>query len=133
LGCQPFIYLQYTFQAFQDLALEGVPPFSNEAFMKRVATAMTELVMDDGYETFAKDICGGVFQGGLSPTSGDRGVTSHFVNYPFGVVGKWDANGKIERTVRDAFDDVEFDVNNPSEVNLSAIMLLILAGSPDGG
>ncbi len=132
LGCQPFVYLQFTFQAFQDLALEGGVGVFDNAFMQRVGTAMAELVMDDGYNSFAKDICGGVFQRGLFPTSGDRGAESLFMNYPYASVGKWDASGKIRNTVEDAFENADFDVNNPSEVNLSSAMLLMLANNPDG-
>lgn len=130
IGCQPFVYLQYTFQGFQDLAFEGVSPFSTQ-FMQRAATAMTALVMDDGYASFAPNICGGVFQKGLYSTTSRRGREDQFLNYPFGVIGKWDASGKIEATVRAAYDGSEINPVTPTEINLSAIMLLLLANDPD--
>ena len=132
LGCQPFIYLRLTFQAFQDLALEGFSVF-DDTFMQYVSTAMTSLVMKDSYRSFAGDICGNVFQGGLRPSGRDDGITFHFVNYPYAVVGKWDATGKLERAVRRAYNEVDLeDSYYPmGQANLSAEMLLLLANKPD--
>lgn len=134
LGCQPFNYLRNTFQALQDLALEGLEVFDT-SFMQHVATAMSSLVMDDGYHTFAKDICGGVARAGLRPSSADhdRGITYHFVNFPFAVVGKWDATGEIQRTLEKAYDEVDFEDKHYSLglFNISAEMLFLLANNPD--
>ena len=132
LSCQPFTYLRLTFQAFQDLALEGFSIF-DDAFMQYVATAMTSLVMKDSYREFASDICGGVYQAGLKPSSFDNGITFHFVNYPYAVVGKWDPTGKLERAVRRAYQEVDLDDNYypMGRANLSAEMLFLLANNPD--
>lgn len=133
LSCQPFVYLQYTFQAFQDLALEGFSVF-NDAFMQRVATSMTALVMEDGYSSFAEDICGGVFQAGFFPSGGDEGVIYHFMNFPYAQIGKWDATGRLLRTTARAYDEGDLDsFRFPlGRVNLSATMLFLLADNPDG-
>ena len=132
-GCQPFSYLRLTFQTFQDLALEGFSIF-DDTFMQYVSTAMTSLVMKDSYRSFAKDICGGMFQAGLKPSSFDDGITFHFVNYPYAVVGKWDATGKLERAVRRAYNEVDLDDSYypMGRANLSAEMLFLLANKPDG-
>jgi len=133
LSCQPFVYLQYTFQAFQDLALEGFSVF-DDTFMQHVATAMTALVMEDSYRSFAEDICGGVFQAGFFPSGGDGGVPFHFMNFPFAEVGKWDATGKLQRAVERAYNEVDLDsFRYPrGRANLSAAMLFMLADNPDG-
>lgn len=132
LNCQPFVYLQYTFQAFQDMALEGFSIF-DDTFMQHVSTSMTALVMDDSYRSFAKDICGGVFQVGLSPSSGPRGITHHFVNLSFSQVGRWDATGKVKRAVERAYQEIgaESERYTLSQFNLSAAMIFFLADSPD--
>lgn len=131
LTCQPFVYLQLTFQAFQDLAMEGFSVF-DDAFMQRVATSMTELVLRDGYDSFAGDICGGTFQAGMSPTRSRsaRGVSYHFVNFPYATIGKWDATGRLETLVRRAYDELELTSENnyaAGQANLSATMLFLLA------
>ncbi len=133
VGCQPFAYLRLTFQTFQDLALEGFSIF-DDTFMQYIATAMTSLVMKDSYRSFAGDICGGRFQAGLRPSGRDDGITFHFVNYPYAVVGKWDATGKLERAVRRAYNEVDLDDNyyTMGRANLSAEMLFLLANNPDG-
>lgn len=132
LSCQPFVYLRLTFQAFQDLALEGFSIFDT-TFMQYVATAMTSLVMKDSYRSFASDICGGMYQAGLKPSSFDNGITFHFVNYPYAMIGKWDATGKLERAVRRAYNEVDLDDGyyTLGRANLSAIMLFLLANNPD--
>ncbi len=132
LSCQPFVYLRLTFQAFQDLAMEGFSIF-DDTFMQYVSTAMTSLVMKDSYRSFASDICGGVFQAGLKPSSFEDGITFHFVNYPYAVVGKWDATGKLERAVRRAYQEVDLDENYypVGRANLAAEMLFLLADKPD--
>lgn len=131
LSCQPFTYLQYTFQAFQDLALEGFSVF-NDTFMQHVATTMTALVMRDSYRSFAKDICGGVFQAGFFPTTGPRGVPYHFMNLPYAQIGKWDATGILQRTVERAYralEGVDLDEENypRGRSNLAAAMVFFLA------
>ncbi len=133
LSCQPFVYLQYTFQAFQDLAMEGFNVF-DDAFMQRVATSMTALVIEDGYRSFAEDICGGTFQAGFFPSSGDEGVIYHFMNFPYAQIGKWDATGKLLRTTERAYAEGDLDsFRFPlARANLSATMLFLLADSPDG-
>lgn len=133
LSCQPFVYLQITFQAFEDMAMEGFSIF-DDAFMQRVATVMTTLVMKDGYRSFASDVCGGVFQAGFFPSSGDNGVIYHFMNFPFAEVGKWDATGKLERTVERAYNEVDLEDDHfpRGQANLSAAMLFLLADDPDG-
>ena len=133
LACQPFVYLRLTFQAFQDLALEGLSIF-DDTFMQYVATSMTSLVMKDSYRSFARDICGGTYQAGLKPSGGNGGITFHFVNYPYAVVGKWDATGKLERAVRRAYREVDLDDSYypVGRANLAAEMLLLLADNPDG-
>ena len=132
LACQPMVYLQYTFQAFQDLALEGIEVFDT-AFMQRVATTMSEVVMEDSYRRLEPDICGGVSQSGLISKSSEHGITFHFVNFPFASVGKWDASGKIEQAVRDAYDEIDFSDFHYTlaTFNLSSQMLLLLAENPD--
>ena len=132
LACQPLIYLQYTFQAFQDLAVEGMTVFDTE-FMQRVATTMTELVMLDGYKRMAPDICGGSFQRGLLSKASAPGIPYHYVNFPYATIGKWDATGKLEQAVRDAYDDIDFDDLHYTfaPVNLPAEMLFLLANNPD--
>lgn len=132
LMCQPFIYLQLTFQAFEDLALEGFGVF-DDAFMQRVATAMTALVVEDGYRNFASDICGGFYQAGFYPSGGDGGITYHFVNQPYAEIGKWDATGMLRRNVERAYREVDLDDSYypRSRVNLSAAMLFLLANDPD--
>ncbi len=133
LSCQPFVYLQYTFQAFQDLAMEGFSVFDN-AFMQRVATSMTALVIEDSYRSFAEDICGGTFQAGFFPSSGDGGVPYHFLNFPYAQIGKWDATGKLLRTTERAYGEGDLDsFRYPlARANLSATMLFLLADNPDG-
>ncbi|ADI14274.1 hypothetical protein [Truepera radiovictrix] len=131
LSCQPFVYLQLTFQAFQDLAMEGFSVF-DDAFMQRVATSMTELVVRDGYRSFAGDICGGQYQAGLRPTRSrsTRGVAFHFVNFPYATIGKWDPTGRLETLVRRAYDELELTSENnyaAGQMNLSAAMLFLLA------
>ncbi len=132
LSCQPFVYLQITFQAFEDMAMEGFSIF-DDTFMQRVATAMTSLVIKDGYRSFASDVCGGVFQAGFFPSSGDNGVIYHFMNFPFAEVGKWDATGKLERTVERAYNEVDLEDDHfpRGRANLSATMLFLLADDPD--
>ena len=133
LTCQPFVYLQLTFQAFEDLALEGFSIF-DDAFMQRVATSMTALVVEDGYRRFAKDICGGTYQAGFIPfSSGDGGITYHFVNMPYAEIGKWDATGQLRRNVERAYNEVDLDdfYYPRSRMNLSAAMLFLLANNPD--
>ena len=133
LSCQPFVYLQYTFQAFQDLAMEGFSVF-DDAFMQHVATSMTALVMEDGYRSFAEDICGGIFQAGFFPSRGDGGVIYHFMNFPYAQIGKWDATGRLRRTTERAYSEGDLDsFRFPlARANLSATMLFLLADSPDG-
>ncbi len=132
LACQPQVYLSLTFQTFQDLALEGMEVFDTD-FMQHVATTMSQVVMEDSYRRLAPDICGGVSQRGLISKSSEHGITFHFVNFPFASVGKWDASGKIEQAVRDAYDEIDFgDFHYTlAPFNLSAQMLLLLADNPD--
>ncbi len=132
LMCQPFIYLQLTFQAFEDMAFEGFSVF-NDAFMQRVSTAMTALVIEDGYREFETDICGGVYQAGFYPSGGDGGITYHFVNQPYAEIGKWDATGRLRRTVERAYREVDLDDSYypRARMNLSAAMLILLANRPD--
>lgn len=133
LSCQPFTYLEYTFQAFQDMALEGFSVY-DDAFMQRVATAMTSLVMEGGYRSFAEDICGGIFQAGMFPSSGSEGVIYHFMNFPYAEIGKWDATGRLQSAVESAYSEVDLDSDRypRGRSNLSAAMLFILANNPDG-
>lgn len=133
LSCQPFVYLRLTFQAFEDMAFEGFSVF-DDAFMQRVATAMTALVVRDGYREFSTDICGGTFQGGFSPSGGDGGITYHFVNMPYAEIGKWDATGQLRRDVERAYREVDLDDRYypRARANLSAAMLILLANDPDG-
>lgn len=132
LACQPLVYLQFTFQAFQDLAVEGVEVFDT-SFMQRVATTMTDLIMQDSYRLLAPDVCGGVFQKGLFSEASDRGVPFFFVNFPYATIGKWDATGKIEQAVREAYDKVDFEDMHyfMGPLNLPAAMLFLLAQESD--
>ena len=102
--------------------------------MQYVSTAMTSLVMKDSYRSFAGDICGGRFLAGLRPSGREDGITFHFANYPYAVVGKWDATGKLERAVRRAYNEVDLDDKYypMGRANLSAEMLFLLANNPDG-
>ena len=133
LMCQPFVYLQLTFQAFEDLAFEGFSVF-DDAFMQRVATSMTSLVTRNSYKDFATDICGGTFQAGFRPFwEGDGGITYHFVNQPYAEIGKWDATGQLRRNVERAYREVDLDDSYypRARTNLSAAMLILLANDPD--
>jgi len=132
LGCQPFIYVQYTIQGFQDLYLEGFSVFADDRFLQKAATAISEFIIDNGSHSFAQDICSGTYQRGLRPNTGDRGVVSLFLNYPFAALGKWDATGETEEITREVYRRLEDDPDAPHHYNLPAMMVFMLAGErPD--
>ena len=74
-----------------------------------------------------------MFQAGFFPSTGDNGVIYHFMNFPFAEVGKWDATGKLERTVKRAYNEVDLEDDHfpRGQANLSATMLFLLAADPD--
>ena len=61
LACPLLVYLQFTFQTFQDLALEGMEGSSHDCFYATCSDQHDRTGNEDGYQRFAPDICGGTF------------------------------------------------------------------------
>jgi hypothetical protein len=128
MGCQMFVYLRYTMQAFQDLALEEFSVFADRSFMNKVANGFTSFVMDDDINSYAPTICGSSDRGGLLARATTRGTRSLFAGRPYHVVGPWDSTGKmLDATMRTYAVTEAFHMNSPRKTFLPAAMVFMLA------
>ncbi len=117
IGCQPTVYIRYTLQAFADLATLDSSLFDS-TFMKRVANTVAHKVLKDTDGSYlTNNVCGG----------GKYGNLYYFVSYPYSVLARWDASGRLELATRRAYDETErSNKSSPRIYNLPAIMVFTL-------
>lgn len=128
MGCQMFVYLRHTMQAFQDLALEEFSVFADHGFMSKVSNGFTSFVMDDDVNSYAPTICGSSDRGGLQARATTRGTRSQFAGWPYYVTGPWDGTGKLlDATIRTYALTEAHHMNAPRKTVLPAAMVLMLA------
>src|SRR5690606_15486725 len=93
----PTTYGRYVMADAVDLFLEGFDDWGDVAVPAAMARTLTQFVMDDGTDSFARDIGGGVARAGIAPSarSWARFTDQKYVISPYVVVAAWDDGTKI--------------------------------------
>lgn len=105
----PSVYARKIYSDAVELRLEGVRGWSDDLLVG-LARALTEFIMDDGSDSFARDIGGGVGRAGLAASGAndwDRFTPLRYVISSFALVSAWDDSGKAARLSVEAYSKVQ--------------------------
>lgn len=94
----PSTYVRYVYSTAVDLFFEGVEPWSDPKLMERLARSLSEFMIDNGAEDFARDMGGGETRGGLKPSDASdwgRFGAERFNNSPYVLMAAWDDSGEV--------------------------------------
>ena len=93
----PTTYGRYVMADAVDLFLEGFDDWGDVGVPAAMARTLTQFVMDDGTDSFARDIGGGVARAGIAPSarSWARFTDQKYVISPYVLVAAWDDGTKI--------------------------------------
>ncbi|MBX3144961.1 MAG: hypothetical protein KF813_14475 [Trueperaceae bacterium] len=89
----PTTYARYVYSDAIDLYLEGVGAWSEERVVSGLVLALTEFVIDDGSDSFSRDIGGGEARGGIRAAAErqwERMTRERFVSSSFALFSAWD-------------------------------------------
>jgi len=119
LGCQPTVYAVLTVTAFQDLALQGFPPYADDSYMAHYAATFRDQVLIYGTDELAGDVCGG----------GEDRKREGFEKFLLGGIpglAAWDDTGALMDVNEEAYDRYQ-SPDAPNIVFIPAYMLQVLA------
>jgi len=93
----PTTYGRYVMADAVDLFLEGFDDWADSGIPAKMARTLTQFVMDDGTESFARDIGGGVARAGIAPSASSwvRFTDQKYVISPYALVAAWDDSTKV--------------------------------------
>ena len=102
----PSTYVRYLYNSAVDLHLEGVVGFSSSEMMEKLARSLSEFIIDNGPNDYARDMGGGVTRGGV-PAS-DRSAWGRFTaeRYnisPYALMSAWDDSGEVAEVSKQVF------------------------------
>jgi hypothetical protein len=122
MGAQPTTYARYTVNAVMDMTWEGLTPFHDPIHLPRLATAVTAFIADNGTKDLAPDVASGESWMGNKPISKNRQPLSRLL--PFSLLTTYDTTGKLEPLIHDAYGVIERSIDNPTNIEIPAAMLL---------
>lgn len=102
----PSTYVRYLYSSAVDLNLEGVEGWASAGLMEELARSMTEFVMDNGADDFARDMGGGVDRGSVpasDPREWSRFAPPRFVISPYALLSAWDDSDQIQDVSRQIY------------------------------
>lgn len=105
----PSVYARKIYSDAVELRLEGVRGWDDDLLVG-LARSLTEFIMDDGSDSFARDIGGGVRRAGLDPSGAndwDRFTPLRYVISSFALVSAWDDSGRAARLSVEAYAKVQ--------------------------
>ena len=102
----PSTYVRYLYSSAIDLNLEGVDGWASDDVIVELARSMSEFVIDNGADDFARDMGGGVDRGSVPASDADewsRFAPGRYVISPYALLGAWDATGTIASVSREIY------------------------------
>lgn len=102
----PSTYVRYLYNSAVDLHLEGVGGFASDAVVERLARSLTEFIIDDGWNDFARDMGGGVDRGGVPASSASewsRFNADRFNASSYALLIAWDDSGEVASVSKQVF------------------------------
>lgn len=123
---QATTYARYVLADFAELHVEGVEPWDG-IDMSRFSRTLTEYIMDDGSNSFARDIGGGIERAGIPPVpedERDRFNANRYAISPYVMVLPWDDTGYGALITEEVYEKVEGSgVENPRRLYIPAGMV----------
>lgn len=105
----PSVYARMVYSDVVELHLAGARGWESDWVLRGLARSLTEFIMDDGSDSFARDIGGGERRAGLV-ASGERDWTRftplRYVISSFALVSAWDETGKAAQLSVGAYTKV---------------------------
>lgn len=104
----PSTYVRYVHATAVDLHFERVGMWAEDEAMTKLARSLTEFMIDNGAEDFARDVGGGVDRGGVPASDPDRWGRFDAARYnvsPYALLGAWDDSGEIAEVSFEVFQD----------------------------
>ena len=105
----PQTYARYVVQEAVDLHFEGFDRYKSSSTLQKMANAFADFMIDDGSDSFARDIGGGKTRAGIPASSSSkwgRMSQPRFAESSWSYLAAWDKSDKIEKVAREAFYDV---------------------------
>jgi hypothetical protein len=102
----PSTYVRYLYASAIDLNLEGVDDWAQDDVLVELARSMSEFVIDNGADDFARDMGGGVDRGSVPASDArewSRFTPGRYVISPYALLAAWDASGKIADVSRQIY------------------------------
>lgn len=98
----PTTYARYVMSDAVDLHLEGVGRWADASVPTEMARSLAWFVMDDGADSFARDVGGGEARAGIrpAPESWVRFTPAKYVVSPYALVTAWDDSGRVAEVSR---------------------------------
>lgn len=126
---QPSTYVRYVVGDAVTLHLEGAPRWRESRLIDAIAASIREFVLNPRSDdlTFARDIGGGVAQGGIAASPDEFGPfdVNRFASSSYAAVATWDRTG----TIAELTCEIHLQRRERSpDVHLPSSMLLAVAG-----
>lgn len=106
----PTTYARYVYSDAVDLYLEGVGEWGEERVIEGLTLALTEFVIDDGSESFSRDVGGGTERAGVRAAPGSdwaRLSRERYVASSFALLSAWDPSAKLASVSAAAYAAVQ--------------------------
>lgn len=120
----PTTYVRYVYLTAIDLYFQDFAPWSSDEVMEKLARSMSEFVIDDGAEEFARDIGGGVSRAGIPASEADRWGRFSPARYnisPYALLSPWDDSGEIAEVSAAVFEGIP---ENQRDIYIPVAMML---------
>lgn len=115
IQCQALNYSHYTVQSMRALSLDGVPPFSNGVFKRKVGEMVREALLPatDNVPAatdpvFAGDICQERAVSWINPGSNGPETPRRVSGWSYSTVTGWDPSGDASKAIRNIYKAVEY-------------------------
>lgn len=122
----PTTYARYVFADFAELHVEGVDPWK-DVDMTRFSNTLTRYIMDDGSNSFARDVGGDIERAGIPPVPEDersRFDANRYAISPYVMILPWDDTGRGAHITTEVYEKVEgSDQENPRKLYIPAGMV----------
>lgn len=124
----PSTYVRYLYASAVDLNLESVAGWTGDGVLQKLARSLSEFIIDNGAEDFARDMGGGVDRGSVRASDPDEWSRFSRARYnisPYALLSAWDSGGsvaEVSKLVYSLTSSSQRDVFIPVAMMLDAAM-----------
>ena len=124
----PSTYVRYLYASAVDLNLGSVPGWADDGVLEGLARSLSEFMIDNGADDFARDMGGGVDRGSVPASDPDewpRFSPSRYNISPYAMLSAWDSGGTIAAVSKEVYARISASQRNvfiPVAMMLDAAM-----------